>query len=128
MQKDRQDKIVSFFKACFFSESFAKTQLAMKMVFVFPTAAWLYFRYFNFTHPLKKAVIVSAFVGPLLNLWSTFTKEIFSKSTQDTPLAGKIRLYSQEASINDINIPYFKNETLRVVNKRKRARRVDDKV
>ena len=110
---ESEQKLVSLLKSCFFSNEFPKTQKSLKMLVVLPTLTWSYFKFFNFFHPLKNAIIWSTLIGCAANVFIAFSREIFSVCETQSELAAKLRLYHQNASYSNIFIPYFKHETIK---------------
>ena len=73
---------------------------------------------FNWYHPLKKAIFGSIFIGSVINAFFNFSEEIYKVCETDSQFASKLRLHYQKASYNNMFLPFFKNETLRVVKQR----------
>lgn len=122
MQNDPEKRLSDLIKSCFFSDEFQKTQRSMKAAVVIPSLTFVYFRTFNFSHPLKRAIIVSVTIGSFLNLFSTFSQEFHKTCKSNTPLGAKLRLFHQEASYFDISIPYYKRETLKAASAKKNSK------
>jgi hypothetical protein len=118
MENDPEKKLMSLLKECVLSKEFINTQNSMKLGVSLSLLCWSYYKFFNYLHPLKTILTSSVVIGSMLNCVYTFCDEIFKVSETDTQLANKLRLYHQEVSYNNMFIPYFKNETSRVANKK----------
>lgn len=114
MEEEPETKLFNFLTECFFHEEFKKTHFARQVGLGALALTWSYFRIFNFYHPAKVMITASVALGGIINTFHSFSKEIYEISRSDTLLAGRLRLYHQNASYNNVFIPYFKGETNRV--------------
>ena len=121
MEDQPETKLFNFLYECFFHEEFIKTQYARQVGLGALAFTWSYFRMFNFYHPAKGMITASIALGGILNTLQSFSKEIYEISRSDTPLACRLRLYHQNASFNNVFIPYFKGETSRVSKTREQS-------
>lgn len=115
---DPETKLQNLLIECFTHKEFVKTRLACNLGLASLLGTYSYYRIFNTFHPAKNLVITAVGVGSLINIFASFSREIFTISNTDTPLANKLRLYHQHASYDNIFIPFFKGETFRTFKKR----------
>lgn len=115
---DPETKLQNLLLECLTHEEFVKTQFACKTSLISLIGTYSYYRLFNAFHPAKNIVVTAVGFGGMINIFATFSREIFTISNNDTPLANKLRLYHQNASYDNIFIPFFKGETFRTFRKR----------
>jgi hypothetical protein len=119
--EDHSEKLYRFLIECFFHEEFKRTHFAKRVSFGSVVFCWGYFKLFNCAHPARNLVVSAIALGGVYHVFDTFRNEIFEVSKNDTPLAGRLRLYHQQASYNNIFIPFFKGETKRAFKNRENS-------
>lgn len=114
MPEQANEELLSLLKFCFLNGDFPKTTNSLKLTGVASLGTYFYFNFFNYLHPLKRVVLASVILGGTINSFFTFSSEIYELCKQDTKTAAKLRLHYQVASYDNIFLPYFKSETIKV--------------
>jgi len=100
---------------------FKKTRKSLYASLLGPLVALSYFQVFNRSHPAKWASVISAFLGGAFHCYYSLANELYEVCGTDTKVAAQLRFCHQQISKNNLLFPYYKEETLRVVEHRKQT-------